>query len=496
MKRTLCLLAPALLLLGCKDRTYLDPSYCGNNDGDNFCAQDSPERPFCVVGHAQCLEAAGIDRSTNGCAAAAPQDLECYAPCGIGNDDSCLDPTDPTASSSSTTDGETETEPTSTTDTSSSSSSSTTGPECMEDDECTDAAAPICIDEACVPCSAAVDVTPDEACAVFDEGAPLCVDDACVSCTAEDIGACADETPICDVEASSCVACRFHEDCQDLGLPACNIATGACFSSDAVSMVNAGTGGSIQGAIDGVADGATHAIVITGDGAEHGITVDGGKVIALVSDGTAVREVDGQEGNPTLTVTGTGTTVYLHRLELNGNTDDVGVSVESSATFYADSAQLVGNNGGGVQLAGGTTGFIRNSMIGGDAGNSAAITSSGELSILFSTLGRDTNFGDPVLECSGGTVEVRNSIIVNQTNTPGGEVNCAGISLDTTTAVESTTTPADWFGAGFASGTYFLNAAGQTQFSGTAEWQPGDPPFDFDGDPRPDPDNLPGADVP
>ena len=136
-------------------------------------------------------------------------------------------------------------------------------------------------------------------------------------------------------------------------------------------------------------------------------------------------------------------------------------------------------------------------MVAGDGGNSPAIASSGNLDVLYSTLGRDTNFGDPVLECSGGSATIRNSIIVNQTNAAGSEVSCPGVSL-TNTPVDSTTTPADWFGPGFASGDYFLNSAGQTLFADEAVWEDGDPPFDFDGDGRPAIDGSPdfaGADT-
>lgn len=46
---------------------------------------------------------------------------------------------------------------------------------------------------------------------------------------------------------------------------------------------------------------------------------------------------------------------------------------------------------------------------------------------------------------------------------------------------------------------YSLSASGQTQFSDIAAWLNGDPPFDFEGDARPDIDgtaDYAGADVP
>ncbi len=226
------------------------------------------------------------------------------------------------------------------------------------------------------------------------------------------------------------------------------------------------------------------------------MTVDGGKSIALVSSTETVHSVRGNNGSPVITVTGAGSTAYLHRLRVE-DTDDVGISVASGATLYADSTQVAGNDGGGITLAAGTSGFLRNCMVAGFAGNAAAVSSSGALSIVYSTLGRDTNFGDPVLECTGGSTTVRNSIIVSQTNAPGTEVDCPGISIENS-AERASQTPATWFGAGFASGNYSLNAAGQAEFADIAIWETGDPPFDFGGDARPNTDgamDFAGADT-
>jgi len=225
-------------------------------------------------------------------------------------------------------------------------------------------------------------------------------------------------------------------------------------------MVDGATDGAVAMAVGNLAEGAEHTIVLTAGGGDNAIIVDGGKTIAIVSSDTTGRVVEGAAGSPTVTVTGEGSTVYLHRLALIANTTDVGVSVEASGTLYADSTRIAQNPGsGGITLAAGTSGFLRNCMVAGFAGNASAISSSGTLSIVYSTLGRDTNFGDPVLECSGGLTTVRNSIIVSQTDAPGTEVDCPGISL-INGAERATQTPADWFGAGFASGDYFLNAVG------------------------------------
>jgi len=499
MYRTTALLALTLSLAAgtscLQTSTALSPDYCsGAQDGDSFCAEKYPDgsRNYCTFGLKDCV--ADIEDDIDGCVPERPAD-ECYSPCGQGNafadDASCVEEETTIADASTSSGGETDSSSTTVEpETDTEESSSTTGPECSETVPCMDPAAPFCVEGTCSTCDASVDPTPDESCAMLDEGVPLCVGSACVQCTAEDASACGGETPLCDAEANTCVRCSFHEECEDLDLHACNIATGACFSAEAtnVSEVNAGSNGAIQAAIGAVADGAEHTIVLTGGGGNHTVTVDGGKTIAIVSSTTTVHSVRGNDGSPVITLTGAGTTAYLHRLRVE-DTDDVGIAVASGATLYADSTQVAENSGGGIELAAGTSGFIRNCMVAGDGGNASAISSSGTLSVVYSTLGRDTNFGDPVLECSGGSTTVRNSIIVSQTNAPGTEVDCPGVSIESSEE-RATQTPADWFGAGFASGNYFLNAAGQTEFANVAIWEDGDPPFDFEGDARPNTDGA------
>ena len=492
------LLAACLSLTACLPDTsffVLHEDHCLNNGGDQYCSEQDPSTPYCVAFEGSCYEDLGLDamREDVGCVAQMPEPA-CWAPCGL-SDDACTDTTDTSSSSSG---GETEDPPTSTTEPETDTEEpSTTGPACSEAVPCLDAELPFCVDGTCSTCDASVDRTPDEACASLDIGLPLCVGNECVQCSAEDASACEGTTPLCDDATNTCVGCEFHEQCQDLDLPACNIATGACFSADAVTEVSVATPGAVAMAVADVADGAEHAIVLTASAGDNAIVVDGGKTIAIVSDGTTERVVQGSTGNPTLTVTGAGSTVYLHRLALTLNGDDVGVSVEASGTLYADSTRVAQNSGGGIELAAGTSGFLRNCMIAGEGGDAPAISSSGTLAVVYSTLGRDTNFGDPVLECSGGSATVRNSIIVSETNMPGSEVDCPGVMLEGS-AEEATLSPEDWFPQ-FSNGDYSLNAAGGTQFADIATWEDGDPPFDFDGDDRPSTDgaaDYAGADVP
>lgn len=494
----LALLLPVLALAGCADKTHLF-SYCGNNDGDAYCAREDPEHPYCVLGFDECFEAASLGEFSNGCVAEAPPP-ECSSPCGVDNGGACIDPTESSSSGSTTDQPSSTTESETETDAETDDLTTTTGPECMDNVECMDPALPFCIEQTCSPCSASVDVTPDEACAGLDETTPLCVDDTCVQCTAEDASACVDTTPLCDAESNTCVACSFHEECQDIGSPACNLATGACFDPQAVTEVSLSSANALQNAINTVADGAEHAIVITGGSGLHTVTIDGGKTIAIVSNSSAVRSIQGNGGSPGITVSGNDTIAFLHRARLFGNTDDVGITVTSGASLFADSTQVAQNAGGGITLASGTSAQLRNCMVAGEGGNPGqpALSATGaNLELLYSTLGLDFNNGGSVLECSGGSVSIRNSVIVSEASAGGSEIDCAGATA-TNSAVETTLSPTTWFPL-FASGDYSLSASGQTQFSDIAAWLNGDPPFDFEGDARPDIDgtaDYAGADVP
>lgn len=480
----------------------VNTAHCSLNEGDAYCAELFPERPLCnsPLRTEECdIGALGLDVAKYGCVS--EEELLCHDPCG--NDPTC-DPNEGGSSSSGGTEATT-VEPSSSTagETETESGETTTGAECAGDGECLDPARPFCVGEVCVGCSGVVEVTGDEACAGLDEGRPICAGDVCVQCTGERDEACGGETPVCDEGSSTCVGCRFHEECQGVGLPACNVATGGCFAGDAVTEVNAGTPGALQSAVDGVSAGAEWVLRVTGSGGtNHTVVVDGGKTIAIVSasdDPGVMQEVRGNSGDPTLTVTGAGTTVFLHRIALTLNGDDVGVSVGPAATLYADASRVAQNSGGGISFATGSSGVLRNCMVAGAGGNPgvpAVIGTGATIEILYSTLGLPANFGGAPLECAGGTVSVRNSIVVNENNTPGGEVDCPGSTVETS-ALRTTLSPTDWF-AGFASGNYALTAAGQAEFDGIAVWEDGDPPFDYEGDGRPKmvlSTDYPGADA-
>jgi len=492
-------LSSVLLLCACGDFGAItpDPDYCGENDGDAYCGRVAPGKPFCVVGEQSCFDAGGIDLiDPYGCVAALPT-LECRNECGVDGGDECADET--MSGSETSTGDDTENPPTSTTtgDTETEDeSSSTTGPECSETIPCLDAEAPFCVDGTCATCEASVEPMPDEACAMLDAGFPLCVGTQCVQCSEESAEACGDETPLCDVASNSCVGCSFHEECQELGMPACNIATGACFSADDVTMVNLAGANALQTAVNGVADGAQHALLITGSAASnHSATVDGGKTIAIVSMNESIQTVLGVPAGstPTLTVSGVTSRVFLHRLRLEGS-NDVGISVGSGGTLYADSVRVAGNDGGGIELASGTSGFLRNCMVGGAADVATVDASSATVEVLYSSVLGGLGDADGFVCSSGTNISIRNSIITTRGSTPA--LGCAGAEVSASAIEDSGMTA--WF-ADYNGGDATLTATGQAEFANAAVWELGDPLFDFDGDDRPNRDgamDYAGADVP
>jgi len=373
------------------------------------------------------------------------------------------------------------------------SETDTIGPTgCQRPSDCSDPSRPFCIDEVCVACSFAA--APDMACAAADREAPLCVNDECVQCSAEDATACSEITPLCDAEANACVACEFHEQCQDIGSPACNFVTGACFDAAAAIEVDGTTAGSIQAAIDGVADGAERAIVLTDGGGLHTVAIDGGKTIAIVSSNTSIREIRGGGDGPGIAISGRGTTVSLHRVWMSINQQGVGVSVEDEAHLYADSSRITPLfSHGGITLAAGTTGQLRNCMVGGSTVDvSAVLVNGGNLDAIYTSIlgGALDSYG---LRCTSGSATVRNSIVTTRGDNDA--LVCPGASVPNS-AVENNGNP-DWF-SNYNAGDAHLTAAGQAQFTNIAIWEDGDPPFDFESHARPAIDgsaDFPGADT-
>ena len=484
-------LALGILAVGCTRVTLRENAdHCTHNEGDRYCAELFPERPYCNQGKDECSIG---DRY--GCVAeVAP---ECHAPCGVLEEDECV------AGSSTGTDSGTSggTEASSgSSGSSSGESSSTTGPvPCTGDEDCTDATAPFCDvgSGECVPCDQTED--PDGSCAVLDPALPICADGACVQCTPENPVACTDETPVCDGVTQACVPCVAHDQC---GGVACNLFTGACLPAGAV--VHVGPGQAFTELVPAIASfpgGAEGTIVVHEDAYNEAATVDGTRTLAfLAADGDLPLWSMVGGGTPQLTVSA-GSTVLMDGMQLSGNGNNRGLRVNGGRA-WVDRSRVVQNSGGGVLAENGAELVMRSCFVGsgGAVDTDAIVVNGASLDLLYTTVGGGAVISQRTraLYCQGAAVvTARNSVLVSLDMMP--EVECAGATLtNTATEAESGMLSAMWF-ANYATGDFTLTASGATTFADVAVWSVGDPGTDIEGDPRPEVDGSPdyaGADVP
>ena len=523
MRRTVLFLST--VAYGCSPATNSDRdlSYCGNNEGDAFCASADAATPFCVGVSDPCLEASGITaQHPNGCVAELPSP-ECREPCGVGNGDGCLDPTVGEATST----GETQDTESTTVgpDPSSSTGDPTTGPAgCTSDAACDDPLQPFCNpDGACVGCDGLAD--PDAACAGSDAGRPVCSEGECVQCTAERDAACEGSTPICGA-ANVCEGCTEHSQCPESACHLDGPQAGACFDVADVQMVadaNALTTALGEVAADddvvlmlsgsdysGVeADLVTNAeVAILGNGSPSisgnrlsGVIATGGDSIVYFA-GVSLQSNGSGDG-----LACSGSSVWLDDVEIRNNAQ-VGLDVSGGCAAHLRRTVVRANSGGGVVVDGVTSTLALETSavadnVGASAGPGVRVLSAG-LSITYSVLVSNGTFGQPDnLEClSGATGVVRNSIVAG----PSGDsiVTCDGLSF-TTNALDTSNLGATnvevgsydplWFSA--TDGVYSLTPAGEAVFVDIAQWVDGDPLADIDGDAIPtDLPSFPGYDQP
>jgi hypothetical protein len=377
------------------------------------------------------------------------------------------------------------------------SSSTTSGGGCEMSAECIDPANPICVDEACVPC------TDDAECLAKGPGAPVCSDEGrCVACTPSNAGACEGVTPICNA-VNECEGCDFHEQCAGT---ACDIATGACFAADCVVEVDGDGGADYQNIQAALVDGCVVLVhELDGVGVPYigALSVDGIKVAILAADGEEPI-VQGTGGNPSLSLTNDAT-VYVQGLTFSQNTVE-GIRADG-ATLYLDRAQVVGNTGGGILLENAASSHLRNCFVRG-ADGFAAVTSDGStVDILYSTLVGvlDTS---PALTCDAGVV-ARNSIIVSRAT--GGDPDIACPAAITYSALEldypgegnvelgalTSGNQDTWFTSYMAGDFHLVNPPANLLTA--ALWQAGDPLVDIEGAARPSEvgtADVAGADLP
>jgi len=235
-----------------------------------------------------------------------------------------------------------------------------------------DPAAPFCepVSGECVRCDGVEDG--DGACAELDAGAPLCVAGACVACTPENPVVCDEQLLLCDGETNACAPCTGHEQC---GSGACELAQGVCFSDDLVWTVDGDPGAmpapdfmSVAAAVNMVDEGQQAVIVVhelDGAGsyqAPMGVTIAGGKTIALLAAPGELPIIQGTGVNPGLRVEGAGTNLYIDGVQVSG-TGVQGVVVDA-AFAWLDRSRVVNDTGGGIVAQNGAELTVRNCFAG------------------------------------------------------------------------------------------------------------------------------------
>ncbi len=495
------------IAFACTNSTIVrDPNHCFNADGDATCREKhGDDKPYCASGTCE-------PTVTDGCVPIRPDDDMCYSPCGgmksLSDDPDCEGVADDSSSSADSTVSATASTTETTGPTSSTSSmtgstmsttdaSSTTGPQgCAGDEECDEAASPVCIDQVCSPCES------DAQCAAKDPANPACRDDGqCVQCTASNDDGCGGATPICDAAVNTCMGCAFHEQCPD---SACRIATGECFDEAAVIHVDADDGDNLAAEF---VDGSV--IILHNYGTMTPYTVslvlDTGVAAILAAPGDAPR-IQGLGSAASISLEN-GAELYLaNGVQVIGSTDAMfpGIAVDN-ASLYLDRARVVQNAGGGISLDNGGYALVRNAVLAANGSGFQPTTGlrviDSSLDLLYaSVVANDGNVQDSLI-CSNGTVTVRNSLIFGVTDD---SVGCPGLGATYSAADSNAGGLND---AGPLNPMWFqtlptnpaLTAMGLAEFGDVAQWQSGDPLIDIDGDARPGVDgsaDVAGADIP
>lgn len=375
----------------------------------------------------------------------------------------------------------------------------TTGP--MICPECP-ATAPFCDETTleCMGCDAMPD--PNGACTALEPTTPLCVEGACVACTPAICDA--NDRQVCDGETHSCVPCTAHSQCE---VGACELAEGRCFPADATVIVVDKEGGpgvdalSVAEAISGLDEELAVIRVraafgpMGADDPYDAVVIGGGRTIALLSDSDEPPRIMGSVTDAVLRVEGAGTAVYVDELILSGHTGGIGLRVAPDALAWLDRTQVVLNLEGGIVAEADSTLVLRNSVVGSNGfgvGEQRGLDVQGAtVHVLYTTLANNDASTTDSIRCMGGTVTVRNSIVVGR---EGSSIECAGIDISRSALDEHIGLDEDgnenvgpWSPAWFVSASDFhLTDVGMDVFADIAVWRDGDPSEDLDGQARPD----------
>ncbi len=169
-------------------------------------------------------------------------------------------------------------------------------PSCQSAAECTDPAAPFCVDQKCqAACSGPVDCT--------DPARDVCASDGmCVGCVMS--SDCAIDAPICDTGERACRGCEKDSEC---AAGVCIEADGTCVADAQVSFVT--MMGTDTGTCTRTAPCATFAYALSTAGARAVVHVLGGSLFTPTVTLTSDRILDGED--TTLSVGSTTSTIAI-----------------------------------------------------------------------------------------------------------------------------------------------------------------------------------------
>jgi hypothetical protein len=196
----------------------------------------------------------------------------------------------------------------------------------------------------------------------------------CVACTAEELGACAGMTPICDVATNTCVGCAQNSDCPDSG--ACT-PDGSCAEATDVAYVQGGAGGGpctladpCDSLEDAIGTGRDIIKFLTGDPVEDNSTTTLDRDLLILADPGAVLDRTGDGAILSIT----SGNVRIEDLTISGATSGgagqgVGIVINTgNPTVTLVRVIVQGNAGRGLVVDAGTLVMSRSTVINNDGG--------------------------------------------------------------------------------------------------------------------------------
>ena len=230
-------------------------------------------------------------------------------------------------------------------------------PSCQSATECTDPAAPFCVDQKCqAACSGPVDCT--------DPARDVCASDGmCVGCVMS--SDCATGAPVCDTGDRACRGCKMDSECPG---GVCIEADGTCTADSQVSFVT--MMGTDAGTCTRTAPCATIAYAITNAGTRPVVHVLGGSLSTPTITLTSDRILDGEDtalsvGNTTVAVQAPAKVIVEgFRITSPTMATLAGISVTGQARARLYNLQISGGGGLAVNASNGANLQLVHSRIG------------------------------------------------------------------------------------------------------------------------------------